>query len=921
MNRQPPYSKENEYKNNSEHSANRALPLSGEPEGASGTSFISHSLSLPLQSVSAVLTLLNEGCTIPFISRYRKERTGGLDEVQITDISELYDRLKELGKRKETILKTIREQEKLTSELEARIRACMDSTELEDIYLPYKPKRRTRAQIAREQGLEPLALAIMEEAQKPTAPPDLPEGGGDKLASILQKYQGRAKESLSSRVRIGTPPLSGRSGGAPLPLSGESEGALALDIIAEIVSENQQARNTVRTAYQRGAVITSKVIKKMKDTDDAQKFADYFDFSEPLRRCNSHRLLAMRRGEDQGILRVSITIDGEECISRLTRQFVRGHGVCQTLVSQAVEDSFKRLINPSIENEFAVLSKERADEEAIKVFTENLRQLLLSPPLGQKRVLALDPGFANGCKIACLDEQGNLLHHEIIYPHPPRNQVRQATEALQRMINTYKIEAIAIGNGTASRESKEFVENITTETTAGPSPSPLPHREGSDYRHLPKSKQQFTDNASPNFAKQIDNYHNPNSKPQSAGHTTPLPLGEGSGEGPVGPVGSASSLFIFLVSEDGASIYSASPVAREEFPNEDVTTRGAISIGRRLMDPLAELVKIDPKSIGVGQYQHDVDQSKLKHSLDQTVMSCVNQVGVNLNTASLHLLTYVSGLGPALARNIIDYRREHGPFTSRAQLKKVKRLGDTAYQQCAGFLRIPNAKNPLDNSAVHPESYHIVEQMAKDLKCTIKDLIGNKKLLAEIDVKRYLTPQPPLRRERGSEASPNPSERRGGAPPNLPERGGVPIHTQKGEYSTLPQHLSEVSASLSPPLSGRSGGALGATLRDILTELEKPGRDPRGEVEVFEFDKNVHTLSDLIIGMELPGIVTNITNFGAFVDIGVHQDGLVHISQLSDRFVTDPTQVIRLHQHVRVRVVEVDMRRKRIALSMKNIKQ
>ena len=895
MNRQPPYNKENEYKNNSEHSANRALPLSGELEGASGASFISHSLSLPLQSVSAVLTLLDEGCTIPFISRYRKERTGGLDEVQITDISELYDRLKELGKRKETILKTIREQEKLTPELEARIRACMDSTELEDIYLPYKPKRRTRAQIAREQGLEPLALAIMREAQKPTAPSDLPEGGGDKLASILQKYQGRAKESLSSRVRIGTPPPSGRSGGAPLPLSGESEGALALDIIAEIVSENQQARNTVRTAYQRGAVITSKVIKKMKDTDEAQKFADYFDFSEPLRRCNSHRLLAMRRGEDQGILRVSITIDGEECISRLTRQFVRGHGVCQSLVTQAVEDSFKRLINPSIENEFATLSKERADEEAIKVFTENLRQLLLSPPLGQKRVLALDPGFANGCKIACLDEQGNLLHHEIIYPHPPRNQVRQATEALQRMINTYKIEAIAIGNGTASRESKEFVENITTETTTGPSPSPLPHREGSDYRHLPKSKQQFTDNASPNFAKQTDNYNNPNSKPQSAGHTTPLPLGEGSGEGPVGPVTSASSLFIFLVSEDGASIYSASPVAREEFPNEDVTTRGAISIGRRLMDPLAELVKIDPKSIGVGQYQHDVDQSKLKHSLDQTVMSCVNQVGVNLNTASLHLLTYVSGLGPALARNIIDYRREHGPFTSRAQLKKVKRLGDTAFQQCAGFLRIPDAKNPLDNSAVHPESYHIVEQMAKDLKCTIKDLIGNKKLLAEIDIKRYLTPQPPLRRERGSAG--NGSLKDGDKlKKSLPscERIGTPL---------LSEGLGEVS------------------LRDILTELEKPGRDPRGEVEVFEFDKNVHTLNDLIIGMELPGIVTNITNFGAFVDIGVHQDGLVHISQLSDRFVTDPTQVIRLHQHVRVRVVEVDMRRKRIALSMKNIKQ
>ena len=904
MIRQTPYSKDNEPKNNSEHSANRALPPSGEPEGAPVTSFISHSLSLPLQSVSAVLTLLNEGCTIPFISRYRKERTGGLDEVQITDISELYDRLKELGKRKETILKTIREQEKLTPELEARIHACMDSTELEDIYLPYKPKRRTRAQIAREQGLEPLALAIMEEAQKTTAPPDLPEGGGDKLASILQKYQGRAKESLSSRVRIGTPPLSGRSGGAPLPLSGESGGALALDIIAEIVSENQQARNTVRTAYQRGAVITSKVIKKMKDTDEAQKFADYFDFSEPLRRCNSHRLLAMRRGEAQGILRVSITIDSEECIARLTRQFVRGQGVCQTLVSQAVEDSFKRLINPSIENEFATLSKERADEEAIKVFTENLRQLLLSPPLGQKRVLALDPGFANGCKIACLDEQGNLLHHEIIYPHPPRNQVRQATEALQRMINTYKIEAIAIGNGTASRESKEFVENITTETTTGPSPSPLPRREGgreaspnpSERRGVPMRTREDKGalNLPPHLSKELASLSPP----------------------PSGRSGGAS---IFLVSEDGASIYSASPVAREEFPNEDVTTRGAISIGRRLMDPLAELVKIDPKSIGVGQYQHDVDQSKLKHSLDQTVMSCVNQVGVNLNTASLHLLTYVSGLGPALARNIIDYRREHGAFTSRAQLKKVKRLGDTAFQQCAGFLRIPNAKNPLDNSAVHPESYHIVEQMAKDLKCTIKDLIGNKKLLAEIDVKRYLTSHPPLRKERGSEASPNPSERRGGAPPNLPEKGGVPMRTREDKGAlNLSQHLSEVSASLPPLLSEGLGEA---TLRDILTELEKPGRDPRGEVEVFEFDKNVHTLSDLIIGMELPGIVTNITNFGAFVDIGVHQDGLVHISQLSDHFVTDPTQVLRLHQHVRVRVVEVDMRRKRIALSMKNIKQ
>ena len=904
MIRQTPYSKENEHKNNSEPSANRALPPSGELEGAGPSSFISHSLSLPLQSVSAVLTLLDEGCTIPFISRYRKERTGNLDEVQITNISELNDRLKELGKRKETILKTIREQEKLTPELEARIRACMDSTELEDIYLPYKPKRRTRAQIAREHGLEPLALAIMEEAQKPTAPsdsperrggapPNLPERGGVPMRTRENKGTLNLPQHLSKVFASLSPPLSGRSGGA-----------LALDIIAEIVSENQQARNTVRTAYQRGAVITSKVIKKMKDTEEAQKFADYFNFSEPLRRCNSHRLLAMRRGEAQGILRVSITIDGEECIARLTRQFVRGHGICQTLVNQAVEDSFKRLINPSIENEFATLSKERADEEAIKVFTENLRQLLLSPPLGQKRVLALDPGFANGCKIACLDEQGNLLHHEIIYPHPPRNQVRQATEALQRMIRTYKIEAIAIGNGTASRESKEFVGNSLT-----PHP-PLRRERG---REAPSSSPEGgrvpmrtrEDKGTLNLSQHLSEV--------SARLSPPLS----------GRSGGASS--IFLVSEDGASIYSASPVAREEFPNEDVTTRGAISIGRRLMDPLAELVKIDPKSIGVGQYQHDVDQSKLKHSLDQTVMSCVNQVGVNLNTASLHLLTYVSGLGPALARNIIDYRREHGPFTSRAQLKKVKRLGDTAYQQCAGFLRIPDAKNPLDNSAVHPESYHIVEQMAKDLKCTIKDLIGNKKLLAEIDIKRYLTPTSlapltPSPSERGREASPNPSER----------RGGVPIHTQKGEYSTLPQHLSNVSASLSPlpsegsgeaPLhpSGRSGGA--PTLRDILTELEKPGRDPRGEVEVFEFDKNVHTLNDLIVGMELPGIVTNITNFGAFVDIGVHQDGLVHISQLSDRFVTDPTQVLRLHQHVRVRVVEVDMRRKRIALSMKNIKQ
>ena len=859
MDRPTSYDKKTEPMNNNEQTANTTPSLSGDLKEAS---FISQSLSLPHRSVSAVLILLNEGCTIPFISRYRKERTGNLDEVQITDISELYDRLKELGKRKETILKTIREQGKLTTALETKIQSCMDATELEDIYLPYKPKRRTRAQIAREQGLDPLAMEIMSVAAssnpsvgRRTALSGLSEKERDKLASAWQEYQGGTKGSLFAREHVDISTLLEGVGEASLTLSKELEGAL--DIIAEIVSENQQARNTVRTAYHRGAIISSKVIKKMKETDEAQKFSDYFDFSEPLRRCNSHRLLAMRRGESQGILRVSITIEGEECVSRLTRQFVRGHSLCQALVSQAVEDSFKRLINPSMENEFAALSKERADEEAIKVFTENLRQLLLSPPLGQKRVLALDPGFANGCKIACLDEQSTLLHHEIIYPHPPRNQVRQATEALQRMIKTYKIEAIAIGNGTASRESETFISNILQDTT-------------NDFGNILR----------------------------------------------------------YVVSEDGASIYSASPVAREEFPDEDVTTRGAVSIGRRLMDPLAELVKIDPKSIGVGQYQHDVDQSKLKHSLDQTVMSCVNQVGVNLNTASRHLLTYVSGLGPALAQNIIDYRHEHGPFTSRTQLKKVKRLGNTAYQQCAGFLRIPNAKNPLDNSAVHPESYHIVEQMAKDHGCTIKDLIGNKSLLSQIDIQRYihkgltslsLSSLPPRssspvekvntgngshKRENNSKPLSTDSEIA-----TIPFSGG-----SKKTYSSLSEGLSELSLTPSEELGE-------ATLRDIIAELEKPGRDPRGEVEVFEFDKNVHSLNDLIVGMELPGIVTNITNFGAFVDIGVHQDGLVHISQLSDRFVSDPTQVIRLHQHVRVRVVEVDMRRKRIGLSMKNIKQ
>jgi tex-like protein N-terminal domain protein len=713
------------------------------------TKHIAQTLNLSEKNVDATLTLLNDGCTIPFIARYRKERTGNLDEVQITRIAEMNDRLLETDKRKETILKTISEQGKLTEELENKIVNCWDNSVLEDLYLPFKPKRRTKAQIAREQGLEPLAtLLLMQREQNPMA---------------------ASKRFVKDDVQDEEAALQG-----------------AKDIIAEMVSEDQQARNTVRNAYKREAMISSRVIKKVEDTDEAQKFSDYFDFFEPLRRCNSHRLLAMRRGEAAGILRVSISIDGEECIDRLNRHFVHGRGACQTLVAEAVEDSFKRLINPSIENEFAGLSKERADEEAIKVFTENLRQLLLSAPLGQKRVLALDPGFANGCKIACLDVQGNLLHHEIIYPHPPKRLYAQATVAVLRMIRQYNIEAIAIGNGTASRESKDFITDCLS--------------------HLAEE-----------------------------GKETPK---------------------VFVVCEDGASIYSASLTAREEFPDEDVTTRGAVSIGRRLMDPLAELVKIDPKNIGVGQYQHDVDQAKLRRSLDQTVESCVNQVGVNLNTASKHLLMYVSGLGSALAQNIVDYRKEHGAFTSRAQLKKVPRLGVVAFQQCAGFLRIPNAKNPLDNSAVHPESYHIVEAMAEEQNCSVSELISNKELIKRIDLNRYIS----------------------------------------NEVGLL-------------------------TLNDILQELEKPGRDPREQLEEFEFHTSVHSIDDLKEGMELPGIVTNITNFGAFVDIGVHQDGLVHISQLSNKFVSDPNSVVHLHQHVRVRVTQIDYKRNRIGLSMKNVKQ
>lgn len=703
---------------------------------------ISDLLNINIRYVDNTLELLDSGCTIPFISRYRKERTGGLDEVQITQICELNERMKETAKRKETIIKTISELGKLTPELEKRINECWEPEVLEDIYMPYKPKRRTRAQVARENGLEPLATIIM--LQRDSAP------------------ETTARRFINENVKSEEDAIKG-----------------ALDIIAENVSEDERSRSQLRNAFRRGAIITSKVIKSKADTDEAAKYSDYFDFSEPLKRCSSHRLLAMRRGEKDGILRVSISADDEECVEKLKRLFVRGYGRCSTLVGEAVTDSFKRLLKPSIETEFATLSKENADGDAIAVFAENLRQLLLAAPLGQKRVMGIDPGFRTGCKVVCLDEQGNLLHHEAIFPHPPRNEQIEASTQIKEIVKKYGVEAIAIGNGTASRETDRFVKTL----------------------------------------------------------------------------GLADSIQVFTVSEDGASVYSASKTAREEFPDKDVTVRGAVSIGRRLMDPLAELVKIDPKSIGVGQYQHDVDQAKLKKSLDLTVESCVNSVGVNLNTASKHLLTYVSGLGPTLAQNIIDYRTANGTFSSRSQLLKVPRLGPSAFEQSAGFLRIPDAKNPLDNTAVHPESYKIVEKMAKDCGCSVAELIKDKDKRKSIRLDRYVS-----------------------------EKVGMP------------------------------------TLTDIMAELEKPGRDPREQLEEFEFDPNVSTPDDLVEGMVLPGIVTNITNFGAFVDIGVHQDGLVHISQLADRYVSDPTQVVKLHQHVMVKVIEVDRRRNRISLSMKACK-
>ena len=702
---------------------------------------LSEKLQLSERSIQNTIELLDEGCTIPFIARYRKERTGSLDEVQIASISDLATKWREMEKRKDTIRKTITEQGKMTPELEKRIAECDNAETLEDIYLPFKPKRRTKAQVAREQGLEPLATLIM--------------------LGREQRPEEAAKRFVKGEVKSAADAIQG-----------------AQYIIAETVSEDERSRHTVRRQFERDAIITSKVVKAKADTEEAAKYKDYFDWQEPLRRCPSHRMLAMRRGEAEGILRVSISTDDEECIERLKRNNVRCQGRCATLYREAVEDSYKRLLQPSIENEFASNSKEKAEEEAIRVFADNLRQLLMSAPLGQKRVMGVDPGFRTGCKIVCLDAQGNLLHHEAIFPHPPVSKRTQAVATIEHLVEKYGIEAMAIGNGTASRETAAFMKSL-------------------HFKHEVKQ---------------------------------------------------------FVVSEDGASVYSASKTAREEFPDEDVTVRGAVSIGRRLMDPLAELVKIDPKSIGVGQYQHDVDQAKLKKSLDLTVESCVNSVGVDLNTASQHLLTYVSGLGPTLAKNIVEYRRSNGAFTSRSQLMKVPRLGPAAYQQCAGFLRISGAKNPLDNSAVHPESYKIVETMARDNKCTVAQLIADASLRKSIDLKRYVT-----------------------------ESVGMP------------------------------------TLTDIMKELEKPGRDPREQIEEFEFAAGIESINDLSVGMVLPGIVTNITQFGAFVDIGVHQDGLVHISQLADKYVSNPGDVVKLHQHVRVKVTEVDVRRNRISLTMRGV--
>lgn len=702
---------------------------------------IAKSLDIPQKQVTNTLSLLNEGATIPFISRYRKEVTGGLDEVQIGNIKNQYDKLTELRKRKETILNTIEEQGKLTPELKQRITESWDSTELEDIYLPYKPKRKTRAEAARQKGLEPLAITMMLQREP--------------------NIRIKASSFVKGDVKDEEDALKG-----------------ARDIIAEQINEDERARNQIRNQFARQAITTAKVVKGKEE--EAANYRDYFEFSEPLKRISSHRLLAIRRGEAEGFLKVSISPDDDEAIERLERLFVKSNNESGKQVAEAVSDSYKRLLKPSIETEFSSLSKEKADDEAIRVFAENLRQLLLAPPLGQKRVLGIDPGYRTGCKVVCLDAQGNLLHNETIYPHPPQNEASQAARKTTKLVEMYDIQAIAIGNGTASRETESFITSLR-------------------------------------FDRKVQ---------------------------------------VFVVSENGASIYSASKIARDEFPEYDVTVRGAVSIGRRLMDPLAELVKIDPKSIGVGQYQHDVDQTKLKKSLDQTVENCVNLVGVNLNTASQHLLTYISGLGPQLAQNIVNYRAENGAFNGRKELMKVPRMGAKAFEQCAGFLRIPNAKNPLDNTAVHPESYYIVEQMAKDLNCNVEELISNKELRNKINIQKYVSPTV-----------------------------GIP------------------------------------TLTDIMEELDKPGRDPRKAIKVFEFDRNIKTINDLHGGMILPGIVTNITNFGCFVDVGIKENGLVHVSQLADKFVSDPTEIVSIHHHVMVQVIGVDLDRKRVQLSMKGIEQ
>lgn len=700
---------------------------------------ISQELNLPLKGVQNTITLLDEGATIPFISRYRKEMTGSLDELQIGAIKERYEKLQELEKRKETILKSMDDQGVLTPELENKIKNTYSSTELEDIYLPFKPKRKTRAVKAKEKGLEPLAKIIMKQYERDV------EG---KAAAFINDEVPNVDEALQG----------------------------ARDIIAEWVNEHQVAREIVRSVFDKEATITSKVVKGKEE--EGIKYKDYFDWNEPLKRCPSHRFMAMRRGEKEGFLKLTISPDADNSIQRLDRFFVKGNSSASAQVSEAVADAYKRLLAPSIETEFTNLFTDKSDTEAIRVFSENLRQLLLASPLGQKRVLALDPGYRTGCKVVCLDAQGNLLDNATIYPHPPQNDYQKSTQTITALVDKHHIEAIAIGNGTASRETEAFAKGL-------------------------RLKQQVQ---------------------------------------------------IFVVSEDGASVYSAGKVAREEFPDYDVTVRGAISIGRRLMDPLAELVKIDPKSIGVGQYQHDVDQSQLKKSLDTVVESCVNSVGVNLNTASKHLLTYVSGLGPQLAQNIVDYRAENGPFDSRDKLKKVPRLGAKAFEQAAGFLRIQGAKNPLDNTAVHPEAYKVVKQMAGDLGCKVDDLIQNKLLRDKIDLKAYVT-----------------------------DTIGLP------------------------------------TLTDIMRELDKPGRDPRSEIKTFEFADGIYSIDDVYEGMVLPGLVTNITNFGAFVDIGVKQDGLVHISQLADRYISDPNDVVKLQQQVKVKVVEVDKLRKRIQLTMKNL--